>query len=79
LRDQQDGPPKIIINQSTSTWEELRARLADIYKTRAEKIMFVKGDDKLAFSEVAAAIDIAREADRDIRIGLITRDLPNGD
>ncbi|MCU1312051.1 MAG: outer rane transport energization protein ExbD [Candidatus Angelobacter sp.] len=79
LSYQQSGPPKITINQSTSTWEELRARLAEIYKTRAEKIMFVKGDDKLAFSDVAAAIDIAREADRDIRIGLITRDLQHGD
>jgi biopolymer transport protein TolR len=79
LQYQEGGPPRITINQSTSTWEELRARLADIYKTRAEKIMFVKGDDKLPFSDVAAAMDIAREADRDIRIGLITRDLQHGD
>jgi biopolymer transport protein TolR len=79
LRYQQGGPPRIRINQTNSTWEELQARLADIYKSRAEKIMFVKGDDKLSFSDVAAVIDIAREADRDIRIGLITRDVANGD
>jgi hypothetical protein len=41
--------------------------------------MFVKGDDQLSFSDIAAAIDIAREADRDLRIGLITRDLQHGD
>jgi biopolymer transport protein TolR len=79
LKYQQGGPPIVTINQISSTWEELRARIADIYKTRAEKIMFVKGDDKLAFSDVATAIDIAREADRDIRIGLVTRDLQHGD
>jgi biopolymer transport protein ExbD len=71
--------PKIMINQAAVSWEELKARLEGIYKTRAEKIMFLKGDDQLSFSDIAAAIDIAREADRDLRIGLITRDLQHGD
>jgi biopolymer transport protein ExbD len=76
----QDGDrPKILINQAAASWEDLQARLREIYKTRAEKIMFVKGDEKLSFADVAAAIDIAREADTGIRIGLITRDLQHGD
>src|SRR5258705_5435766 len=76
---QKGDKPKIMINQAAVSWEELRARLEGIYKTRAEKIMFVRGDDQLSFSDIAAAIDIAREADRDLRVGLITRDLQHGD
>jgi biopolymer transport protein TolR len=76
---QKGEKPKIMINQAAVSWEELKIRLAGIYKTRAEKIMFLMGDDQLSFSDIAAAIDIAREADRDLRIGLITRDLQHGD
>jgi biopolymer transport protein TolR len=79
LFSQKGEKPKIMINQAAVTWEELKARLEGIYKTRAEKIIFVKGDDQLSFADVAAAIDIAREADRDLRVGLITRDLQHGD
>lgn len=76
---QKGDKPRIMINQAVVSWEELQTRLQGIYKTRAEKIMFVKGDDQLSFADVAAAIDIAREADRDLRVGLITRDLQHGD
>jgi len=34
-------------------------RLEDIFKTRAEKVMFVKGDDNVPFADVASVIDIA--------------------
>ena len=37
--------PGLKINQEDATWDNLQGRLADIYKTRAEKVMFVKGDD----------------------------------
>ncbi len=67
------------INSSEISHEQLQAKLQDIYKTRAEKIMFVKGDAKLDFEQVADVIDIARSADAGIRIGLITHDLANGD
>ncbi|MCU1285077.1 MAG: outer rane transport energization protein ExbD [Acidobacteriales bacterium] len=79
LQYQQDNAPLIRINQDPTTWQDLEARLRDIFKSRAEKIMFLKGDDKLSFSQVALAIDTARSADPDIRIGLITRDLQNAD
>src|SRR4051794_31328136 len=36
--------PALKINQDDVTWENLRGRLEDIFKTRAEKVMFVKGD-----------------------------------
>lgn len=67
------------INSNEVSHEQLETKLQEIYKTRAEKIMFVKGDAKLDFAQVANIIDIARSADAGIRIGLITHDLANAD
>src|SRR2546429_10031655 len=39
--------PGLKINQEDATWDNLQGRLADIYKTRAEKGMFGKGDDPI--------------------------------
>src|SRR6185369_13808988 len=48
------GQPALKINQDDITWEALKGRLADIYKTRAEKVMFIKADTDLPFADVAA-------------------------
>lgn len=72
------GKSQLKINQDDETWDHLQARLTDIYKTRAEKIMFIKGDDKLFYEDVARVIDIARGADPDIKIGLITAKVEAG-
>lgn len=66
------------INSDDTRWEDLKQRLTDIYKTRAEKIMFIKGDDNLPYNDVAQVIDIAHGADPDIKIGLITAKLEAG-
>src|SRR5271155_2001496 len=66
------------INSDETRWEDLKQRLTDIYKTRAEKIMFIKGDDSLPYNDVAQVIDIAHGADPDIKIGLITAKLEAG-
>jgi len=50
------------INDEAVTWENLRARLMDIYKERAEKVAFVKADADLEFEPVAQVIDIAHAA-----------------
>ena len=47
------------INQDDVTWENLEGQLNDIFKTRAEKVMFVKADPDLTFNEVAQVIDIS--------------------
>jgi biopolymer transport protein TolR len=39
--------PGLKINQEDVTWQNLQGRLTDIYKTRAEKVMFVKGDNNI--------------------------------
>jgi biopolymer transport protein ExbD len=59
------------INQQAITRQELPARLAAIYANRAQRVLFVKGDDRLSFTQVAEAIDIGHAAGVD-RIGLIT-------
>ena len=38
------------INQDETTWDELGPQLADIFKQRAEKVAFVKGDDDVEFA-----------------------------
>ena len=40
----------------------LGARLKEIYDPRPEKIIFVKGDEKVKYSEVIHAMDVARGA-----------------
>jgi biopolymer transport protein TolR len=62
---------KLMINQDHSDWGSLGARLFDIFKNRADKVAFVKGDDEVPFEQVAQAIDIMRGAGIE-HVGLIT-------
>src|ERR1700731_2136881 len=68
---------KVKINNEDSTWDGLGPRIEQIFKDRAEKIAFVKGDNDVLFAEVARAIDIMRGAGID-RVGLITAKLEAG-
>ena len=65
------------INQDDVTWENLEGKLNDIFKTRAEKVMFVKADPDLTFNEVAQVIDISHSAGVD-KVGLITAKIEAG-
>lgn len=69
--------PAVKINQEDTTWENLQGRLTDIFKTRAEKVMFVKGDSNVAFQNVANVIDIAHASGVD-KVGLITAKIEAG-
>ncbi len=66
------GRPLLLINQEPVEPEALRARLIEIYKTRAERVLFVKADRNIDFEEVASVIDTARGAFQDMKIGLLT-------
>jgi biopolymer transport protein ExbD len=57
-----DDTPSVKINAEEVSWAELEPRLFDIYKQRAEKVVFVEGDDGVEFRFVADVIDQAREA-----------------
>jgi biopolymer transport protein TolR len=69
--------PGLKINQEDTTWAELQGRLTDIFKTRAEKVMFVKGDNNIPFADVANVIDIAHASGVD-KVGLITAKIEAG-
>src|SRR5258705_10529591 len=49
-----------MINQDPISETELGPRLTNIFKTRAERVVFIKGDGSLEFQWVAKAIDIAQ-------------------
>jgi biopolymer transport protein TolR len=65
------------INEDNADWDTLGPRLNDIFKLRAEKVAFVKGDDNVVFAQVARAIDIMRVSGVD-KVGLITAKLEAG-
>jgi biopolymer transport protein TolR len=65
------------INEDAADWTNLGPRLSEIFKLRAEKVAFVKGDDSVIFSNVARAIDIMR-ANGVEKVGLITANLEAG-
>ena len=70
-------PPSLKINQEDTGWNQLQDRLTDIFKIRAEKVMFVKGDDNVPFADVASVIDIAHAAGVE-KVGLITAKIEAG-
>src|SRR6266576_5258668 len=50
----------MMINTEVTDEGRLGRRLEEIFKTRAERVVFVKGDPDLEFQVVARAIDIAK-------------------
>ncbi|SRR5258708_23280721 len=69
--------PGVKINQDDVTWDTLQGKLTTIFETRAEKVMFVKGDDNIPFADVANVIDIAHASGVD-KVGLITAKIESG-
>lgn len=74
---QVDKNSKLKINNEDTTWEQLGPRMEQIFKERAEKVAFIKGDNDVLFQDVARAIDIMRGAGID-KVGLITAKLEAG-
>lgn len=59
------------LNNEDTSPDKLESRLIEVFKTRAEKVVFVKGDPDLNYGVVAHAIDIAHGAGID-KVGLMT-------
>jgi biopolymer transport protein ExbD len=72
-----DSGRRVKINQEAVDIRMLGSRLEDIFKTRSDRVMFVKGDLTLPFADVAEIIDIAKGAGID-KIGLVTKALEEG-
>jgi biopolymer transport protein TolR len=58
------------INQEGVAKADLLSRLTAIYANRAERVLFVKGDDDVDFAQVAEVIDIGHSAGVD-SVGLL--------
>lgn len=69
--------PDLKINQDPATWDTLSDTLGNIFKTRAERVMFVKGDSDVDFQYVAQVIDMAHGAGVE-KVGLITAKIEAG-
>jgi len=65
------GQASFRINQQIVAKADLPARLAAIYANRAERVLFLKGDDQLSFTEIAEVIDIGHAAGIE-HVGLMT-------
>jgi biopolymer transport protein ExbD len=72
-----DKDHKYSINNEPEVEEKMGDRLQEIFKTRAERVVFVKGDPSLDFMWVAKAIDIAHGAGID-KVGLMTAKVEAG-
>jgi biopolymer transport protein ExbD len=54
------GDGTVRINQDPVQWRDLQGRLQEIFKMRASRVAFVRGDSALEFGVVARAIDVMR-------------------
>ena len=72
-----DKDHHMMINSEPTDDKQLGPRLTEIFKTRAERVVFVKGDGSLDYQWVAKAIDIAHGAGID-KVGLMTAKVEAG-
>jgi biopolymer transport protein TolR len=72
-----DKDRSIKINQDPILESQLQERLVQIFSTRAERTVFIRGDKDLEYEPVARAIDIAKGAGID-KIGLMTPKIEAG-
>jgi len=66
-----NAAPAYKIDAADVAHAELQSKLTEIYAYRAERVMFVKGDDNLRFSDIVDVIDIGKASNAD-NIGLMT-------
>lgn len=64
------------INQDAVEWQDLQARLREIFKMRASRVAFVRGDSAIQFGAIARAIDAMRGSGI-TTVGLMTPELEN--
>jgi biopolymer transport protein TolR len=77
IQVEKDHSMKINQEETSYTEQTLGPRLEDIFKTRAERVVFVRGEPDLEYQYVAKAIDIAHGAGID-KVGLMTAKMEAG-
>jgi len=68
------GDGTLRINQDPVQWNDLQGRLTEIFRMRASRVAFVRGDSVLEFGEIARAIDLMRGSGI-TTVGLMTPEL----
>jgi len=68
------GDGTLRINQDPVQWNDLQGRLTEIFRMRASRVAFVRGDSALEFGEIARAIDVMRGSGI-TTVGLMTPEL----
>jgi biopolymer transport protein TolR len=65
------------INQEPVSFDKLGARLEEIFKMRATRVAFIRGDQPVEFGVVAKVIDVMHTSGI-ASVGLLTPDLEKG-
>jgi biopolymer transport protein TolR len=65
------------VNQKPVDWENLESLLTGVFKVRANRTAFIRGDASVEFSVVARAIDVMNTAGI-APVGLLTQQFGNG-
>jgi biopolymer transport protein ExbD len=65
------------INQQTVEWQALRDRLDEVFKVRANRTAFIRGDAAVEFQLIARVIDVMHGVGVS-SVGLMTPQLEGG-
>jgi biopolymer transport protein ExbD len=70
---QLEAPGRFSINTQPVAPGRLRETIAEIYRGRPRKVIFVKAAEDVSYGEVVAAVDVTRRAGVDV-VGLVPHD-----
>src|SRR5262249_48991348 len=59
VRVREDGSLKI--NEESVSWDRLSPRLEEVFRERARRIAFIRGEAPVEFAAVARVVDVMRE------------------
>ncbi len=65
------------INQDPVSWDKLGPRIGEIFKQRATRVAFIRGDEPVEFAVVAKVIDVMHTSGI-ASVGLLTPELEKG-
>ena len=67
----------LLINQEPVSWDRLGNRIEEVFKLRATRVAFIRGDGAVEFGVVAKVIDVMHTSGI-ASVGLLTPDLEKG-
>ena len=68
-----DAGGNVTINKQPITLDELPLRIRDIFETRSDKTLFLRGAPSLKYGEIIAVLDVAR-GNGVARVGIVPPD-----